>query len=62
MNLDDHFYHYSQAQVAGSGNNIGGSAGNVGPISFSKVKNTVLQPIEQPGVRRTVHQEHSYPA
>lgn len=57
MNLDDHFYHYQ-----GSGNNFGASSGTVTGSNFSKVKNGVLGPAEQAGVRRTVHQDQTYPA
>ncbi len=52
--MDDHFYHYSQNQISGSGNNLG-STGNM-PSNFSKVKNTTIQPMEIPGNKRTVHQ------
>ena len=30
--------------------------------NFSKVKNGLLGPAEQPGMRKTVHQDQGYPA
>lgn len=56
--MDDHFYHYTQ----GSGNNLAGSAGNITGGNFSKVKNMALGPMLEPGVKKTVHQEQTYPA
>lgn len=53
--MDDHFYHYSQGQAGGSGNNIGGPMGNFSG-NFNKVKNTTIQPVEVPATKRTVHQ------